>query len=58
MLSSVTPLTAAEFDTVYLTMAAVARERRGEIRQLLGLPVGREEKTTDVKKAAEEKPPQ
>jgi hypothetical protein len=58
LMSSVTPLTASEFDTVYLTMAAVARERRGEIRQLLGLPVGREEKTTDVKKAAEEKPPQ
>jgi hypothetical protein len=58
LLSSVTPLPAAEFDTIYLTMAAVAREHRGEIRQLLGLPVGREEKTTDVKKAAEDKPPQ
>ncbi|MFL6276582.1 MAG: hypothetical protein ACJ74G_15440 [Blastocatellia bacterium] len=58
LLSSVTPLTAAEFDTIYLTMSAVARERRGEIRQRLGLPVGREERTTDVKKAAEEKPPQ
>ena len=57
LLSSVTPLTAAEFDTIYLTMSAVARERRGEIRQRLGLPVGREERTTDVKKAAEEKPP-
>jgi len=58
LLSSVTPLTAAEFDTIYLTMSAVTRERRGEIRQRLGLPVGREERTTDVKKAAEEKPPQ
>ena len=58
LLSSVTPLTAAEFDTIYLTMSAVARERRGEIRQRLGLPVGREERTTDVKKAAEEKPPE
>ena len=58
LLSSVTPLTAAEFDTIYLTMSAVARERRGEIRQMLGLPVGREEKPSDVKKAAEEKPPQ
>ena len=57
LLSSVTPLTAAEFDTIYLTMSAVTRERRGEIRQRLGLPVGREERTTDVKKAAEEKPP-
>jgi len=58
LLSGAAPLTAGEFDTVYLTMAAVARERRGEIRQLLGLPVGREDKPTDVKKAAEEKPPQ
>jgi len=58
LVSSVAPMTAGEFDTIYLTMAAVARERRGEIRQLLGLPVGREEKTTDVKKAAEDKPPQ
>ena len=58
LLSSVTPLTAAEFDTIYLTMSAVTRERRGEIRQRLGLPVGREERTTDVKKAAEEKPPE
>ncbi|HKP14297.1 MAG TPA: hypothetical protein VJZ91_19410 [Blastocatellia bacterium] len=58
LVSSATPLTAGEFDTIYLTMAAVARERRGEIRQLLGLPVGREEKPADVKKAAEEKPPE
>jgi hypothetical protein len=58
LVSSAAPLTASEFDTIYLTMAAVARERRGEIRQLLGLPAGREEKPTDVKKAAEEKPPQ
>jgi hypothetical protein len=57
LMSAAVPLTATEFDTVYLTMTAVARERRGEIRQLLGLPVGREEKPTDVKKAAEEKPP-
>jgi hypothetical protein len=57
LVSSATPLTASEFDTVYLTMAAVARERRGEIRQMLGLPVTREEKPTDVKKAAEDKPP-
>lgn len=58
LVSSVAPLNASEFDTIYLTMAAVARERRGEIRQLLGLPVGREEKPTDVKKAAEDKPPE
>jgi hypothetical protein len=57
LMSNTTPMTASEFDTVYLTMAAVARERRGEIRQMLGLPAGREEGTSDVKKAAEEKPP-
>ena len=58
LMSSTTPLTASEFDTVYLTMTAVARERRGEIRQMLGLPAGREEGTSDVKKAAEDKPPE
>ncbi|MFL6212767.1 MAG: hypothetical protein ACJ74J_02625 [Blastocatellia bacterium] len=57
LVSNVPPLTATEFDTIFLTMAAVARERRSEIRQMLGLPVSREEKPTDVKKAAEEKPP-
>jgi len=58
LVSSAPPITATEFDTIYLTMAAVARERRGEIRQMLGLPAGREDKPGDVKKAAEEKPPQ
>ena len=50
-------LSASEFDTVYLTMAAVARERRNEIRQLLGLPPAKDDKPVDVKKAAEDKPP-
>jgi hypothetical protein len=58
LVSNATPLSATEFDTVYLTIAAVARERRGEIRQMLGLPISREEKPADVKKAAEEKPPE
>jgi len=57
LVSNATPLTASEFDTVYLTMAAVAREHRGEIRQMLGLPVSKDDKPTDVKKAAEDKPP-
>jgi hypothetical protein len=57
LVNNATPLSASEFGTVYLTMSAVARERRGEIRQLLGLPVSREDKPADVKKAAEEKPP-
>ena len=58
LVSSAPPMTVSEFDTIYLMMTAVARERRGDIRQMLGLPVGREERPTDVKKAAEEKPPQ
>lgn len=58
LVSNATPLSATEFDTVYLTMAAVARERRGEIRQMLGLPVSREDRPAEVKKAAEDKPPE
>jgi hypothetical protein len=50
-------LSASAFDTVYLTMAAVARERRPEIRQLLGLSTKKEENPSEVKKAAEDKPP-
>jgi hypothetical protein len=38
--SSTQPLNQAAFESAYLTMAAVARDRRSEIRQLLGLPAG------------------
>jgi len=42
------------FETAYITMSAVARERKPEIKKLLGSP---SEEKPDVKKAAEEKPP-
>jgi hypothetical protein len=44
------------FGLVYLSMAAVAHERRPEIRKLLGADT--DEKPTDMKKPAEDKPPQ
>ena len=47
----------AAFEFVYNTMAAVSRERKPEIRKLLGLPDVKEEVPSTVKKAAEEKPP-
>jgi hypothetical protein len=45
------------FEFVYFTMAAVARERKPEIRKLLGAPATKEDAPSDVKKAAESKPP-
>jgi hypothetical protein len=57
LVSNAQTLNQAAFESAYLTMAAVARERRPEIRRLLGLPTGKEEKGPDVKKAADEKPP-
>jgi hypothetical protein len=57
LVSAAQQLTQAEFDQAYLTMAAVARDRRPEIRQLLGLSTRREDSTTDAKKAAEDKQP-
>ena len=50
-------MTQAAFESAYYTMAAVARERRPEIRKLLGPANEKEDKPSDVKKAAEEKPP-
>ena len=50
-------MTQAAFESAYFTMAAVARERRPEIRKLLGSANEKEDKPSDVKKAAEEKPP-
>jgi hypothetical protein len=59
LISNSQSLNQAAFESVYLTMTAVARERRPEIRKLLGLPAGgRDEKPSEVKKAAEEKPPE
>ena len=36
LLSAAQPITQAQFDSAYLTMAAVARERRQQIRDLIG----------------------
>jgi hypothetical protein len=47
-------LNQAAFEASYLMMAAVARDRRPEIRKLLGLSA-RDDKAADPKKAAEEK---
>lgn len=46
----------AAFESAYITMAAVARERRGEIRKLIEAAGEKDQKSSDVKKA-EEKPP-
>jgi hypothetical protein len=48
----------AAFESAYFTMAAVARERKPEIRKLLASPSDKDDKPTEVKKAAEEKPPE
>jgi hypothetical protein len=55
-LFSNSPLNQTAFEAAYLAMATVARERRPEIRKMLGLSNAREDKS-DVKKAAEDKPP-
>ena len=49
-------LNQAAFEASYLMMAAVARDRKPEIRKLLGASA-KEEKTSEVKKASEAKPP-
>jgi len=50
-------LNQASFESAYLMMAAVARDRKPEIRKMLGLSANKDDKPSDVKKAAEEKPP-
>jgi len=50
-------MTQSAFESAYFTMAAVARERKSEIRKLLGSANDKDDKPSDVKKAAEEKPP-
>ncbi|MFY9609366.1 MAG: hypothetical protein WAU45_12225 [Blastocatellia bacterium] len=56
LVSSALGMTQATFETTYTTLAAVARERKPEIRQLLG--GSKDERGPQVKKAAEEKPPE
>ena len=58
LVSSAQPLTLNAFDSIYTTMTTVARERKTDIRQLLGIPASKEDKSSDPKKAAEDKPPQ
>jgi hypothetical protein len=45
----------AAFESTYFTMTSVARERKPAIRRMLG-GSGKEEKSPDVKKAADQKP--
>ena len=45
------------FETAYITMAAVARERKPEIKKLIGVLSEKDEKLPDVKKAGEDTPP-
>ena len=55
LVSNSQALSQAAFENAYLTMTAVAREKRPVIRKLLGLPVGgREEKPAEEKKTTEE----
>jgi hypothetical protein len=58
LVSGAQTLTQAGFETAYYTMAAVARERKSEIKKLIGAADGKDERQEDVKKAAGEKPPQ
>jgi hypothetical protein len=44
LVSTAQPLNQTAFGTIYLTMATVARERRADIRQMLGLSAAKEEK--------------
>jgi len=57
LVNSQATMSQAAFEFVYFTMATVARERKPEIRKVLGLPPLSDEKPTDAKKASEEKPP-
>lgn len=58
LVSSAQAMNQATFDYAYFTMAAVARERKPEIKKLLGPISDKDEKPPEVKKAAEEKPPE
>ena len=57
LVSSAQSMNQAAFEYAYITMGAVARERKPEIKKLIGVVSDKDEKPPDVKKAAEEKPP-
>src|SRR5262245_62889750 len=56
LVSSAQAMSQPAFEYAYFTMAAVARERKPEIRRMLGPVVDEDERSPDVKKAAD-KPP-
>src|SRR5215210_5821857 len=56
LMSAARPLNQIEFDQVYLTMAAVARERRAKIRDLLG-EAEKDDSASEAKKPSGEKQP-
>ena len=58
LVSSTQAMNQTAFEYAYSTMAAVARERKPEIKKLLGTVSDKDEKPPEVKKAAEEKPPE
>jgi hypothetical protein len=58
LVTSAQPITLNVFDSIFTAMTTVARDRRPEIRQLLDASVSKEDKPADVKKAAEDKPPE
>jgi hypothetical protein len=57
LVSGAQTLSQAGFETAYYTMAAVARERKAEIKKMIGAAEGKDDRQDDVKKAAGEKPP-
>jgi hypothetical protein len=57
LVSNAQAMNQAAFDYAYFTMAAVARERKPEIKKLLGPVSDKDDKPPEVKRAAEEKPP-
>lgn len=58
LVSGAQTITQASFESTYITMAAVARERKPQIKKLLAPAGDKDEKPPEVKKAAEEKPPE
>jgi hypothetical protein len=58
LVSSAQAMNQAAFEYAYFTMAAVARERKPEIRKLLAPASDRDERSPDVKKSGDAKPPQ
>ncbi|HYP27071.1 MAG TPA: hypothetical protein VE262_10170 [Blastocatellia bacterium] len=50
-------LSQSSFESVYLTMIAVTRDRRPEIREIIAAS-GKDESASEAKKTSEEKPPE